>query len=68
METWSFQTSKRQIVFILTAGIMSNPQNNNRKHGGNTLWNVGVTVIGELCRVVVQDVFQNQDGLGGNKK
>ena len=42
---------------------MSNPQNNNRKHESDTLWNVGVTVIGELCRIIVQDVFQNQDSL-----
>ena len=43
---------------------MSNPQNNNRKHESETLRNIGVTVIGELCRVVLQDVFQNQDSLG----
>ena len=59
--------SKRQIVFILTAGIMRNPQYNNRKHESDTLWNVGVTVIDELWRVVGQDVLQNQDSLGVKK-
>ena len=42
---------------------MGNPQNNHRKHENDTLRNIGVAVIGELCWVVLQDVFQNQDSL-----
>lgn len=59
----SLQTSERQIVFILAAGVMGNPQNNSRKHESDALRNIGITVIVELLRVVVQDILQNQDSL-----
>lgn len=59
----SLRTSESQIVFILATGIMGNPQNNSRKHESDALRNIGVTVIVELLRVVVQDILQNQDSL-----
>jgi hypothetical protein len=52
-----------QVVLVFAACALSDPENDGRKHEGDTLRNVGVAIVRKLLRVSVQDVFEDKDSL-----
>lgn len=56
-------TLQGQVVLVFAARVLSDPENDGRKHEGDTLRNVGVAIVRKLLRVSVQDIFEDKDSL-----
>jgi hypothetical protein len=52
-----------KVVLVLAACALCDPENKRGEHEKDVLGNVGIAVVVELLRIVVEDVLQNQNTL-----
>ena len=53
-----------QRVLVIGADALRDPEDDSGEHEGDVLGHVGVAVVGVLFRIMVEDVLQDEDGLG----
>lgn len=53
----------REVIFILAIDALRDPEDDGGKHEGDVLRYVRVSVVCVLFGVVVEDVFEDQNGL-----
>lgn len=59
-----FTHLKRQIVLVLPARVLRDPQGHPSQHHCDVLRHVRISIVAELLRVVTENVLQNQNALG----